>query len=245
MAAGPVVGRAEVAVAVDHRQPHRPRLRHAHQRVVDRAVAVRVQPTHHLADHAGGLHVAAVGAQPHVRHRVEDPALHRLEPVAGVGQGAGVDDRVGVLQEAGPHLLADVDVDDVLLEVRGEGVAGAASAAGASARGCHGGIVSRRALAGCGAAGGARRRYHPARSAQVSDQALPGPLGGRRRPARRRHGPPAPDRPRGRRAARRVLRRRLAAVEVLPLLLRDAEALRARGRALHRRRPPGAGRARR
>ena len=59
----------------------------------------------------------AVGTQAHVVHRVEDPALHRLEAVAGVGQGAGVDDRVGVLQEAGAHLVADVDVDDVLLEV--------------------------------------------------------------------------------------------------------------------------------
>ena len=94
------VGRAEVAVPVDHRQPQRPRLHHADQRVVDRAVAVRVQPAHHLADHAGRLHVPAVGAQPHLAHRVEDPALHRLEPVAGVGERAAVDDRVGVLEEA-------------------------------------------------------------------------------------------------------------------------------------------------
>ena len=61
--------------------------------------------------------MAAVGPQVHVVHRVEDPALHRLQPVAGVGEGAGVDDGVGVLQEAGAHLVADVDVDDVFLEV--------------------------------------------------------------------------------------------------------------------------------
>ena len=35
---------------------------------------------------------AAVGAQAQLAHPVEDAALHRLEPVAGVGQGAGVDD---------------------------------------------------------------------------------------------------------------------------------------------------------
>ena len=114
---GRVVGRAEVAVAVDGRQPHREGLRHPDQGVVDGAVAVRVEPAHDLADDAGGLHVPAVGAQAHVVHRVEDPALHRLQAVAGVGEGPGVDDRVGVLQEAGPHLVADVDVDDVLLEV--------------------------------------------------------------------------------------------------------------------------------
>ena len=81
-----------------------------------------VQPAHDLADDAGALDVAAVGPQAHVVHRVEDPALHRLEAVAGVGQRAGVDDRVGVLEERRPHLVADVDVEDVLLEVVGEGV---------------------------------------------------------------------------------------------------------------------------
>ncbi len=59
-----VVGRAEVAVAVDQRQPHRERLGLADQRVVDRAVAVGVELTHDLADDAGRLHVAPVGAQP-------------------------------------------------------------------------------------------------------------------------------------------------------------------------------------
>ena len=117
---GGVVGRAEVAVAVDERDAHRPRLRHAHHRVVDRGVAVRVQATHDLTDDAGALDVTAVGPQAHVVHRVQDPALHRLEPVPGVGQGPGVDDRVGVLEEGRAHLVPDVDVEDVLLEVVGE-----------------------------------------------------------------------------------------------------------------------------
>ena len=115
-----VVRRAEVSVAVDRRQPHRPRLGHPYQGVVDGAVAVRVEPAHHLADDPGALDVAAVGPQAHVGHRVEDPALHRLEPVAGVGKCAGVDDGVRVLEERGPHLVAHVGLDDVLLEVVGE-----------------------------------------------------------------------------------------------------------------------------
>ena len=56
-----VVRRSEVAVAVDGRQPHRPRLGHPYQGVVDGAVAVRVEPAHHLADDAGALDVTAVG----------------------------------------------------------------------------------------------------------------------------------------------------------------------------------------
>ena len=110
----PGVQRAKVAVAVHQGQPHRPRLAHPHQGVVDGGVAVRVQLAHHLADHPGALHVRGVGTDAHVVHRVEDAALDGLEAVAGVRQGAGVDHRVGVLQVAGLHLRGDVDVDDPL-----------------------------------------------------------------------------------------------------------------------------------
>ena len=130
---GAVVGGAEVAVPVDHGQPHRPGLRRTDECVVDRAVAVGVQATHHLADHARALDVSAVGAHAHAVHRVEDPALHRLEPVTGVGEGTGVDDGVGVLQEGRLHLLLDVGVEDVLLEVVGEGLLCLPP--------CHGGIL--------------------------------------------------------------------------------------------------------
>ncbi len=115
-----VVGGAEVAVTVDEGHPHRPRLREAHECVIDRGVAVRVQATHHLADDPSALDVPAVGTQAHVVHRVEDPPLHRLEAVAGIRQGPGVDDAVGVFEEGGAHLVADVDVEDVLLEVVGQ-----------------------------------------------------------------------------------------------------------------------------
>ena len=118
--------RAEVPVPVHQWQAHRERLRHPDQRVVDGAVAVRVQPPHDLADHAGTLDVAAVGAQPHFAHLVEDPALHRLQAVPGVRQRALVDDRVGIFEVAAPHLLGDVNVEDVLFEIlRGRGCGGA------------------------------------------------------------------------------------------------------------------------
>ena len=78
-----------------------------------------VQLTHDFADHAGALDVALVGAQAHLLHHVEDAALHGLEAVAGVGQGAGVDDRVGVFQETGFHLAGHVDIDDIFDDVGG------------------------------------------------------------------------------------------------------------------------------
>jgi hypothetical protein len=121
-----IVQRPEVAVPVDQRDPHGPGLRHPDQGVVDRAVAVRVELTHHVTDDPGALHMAAVRADPHLGHRVQDPALHRFQPVPGVRQGPGVDHRVCVLQEAGAHLVGDVDVEDPLLEVLWFGRAGTA-----------------------------------------------------------------------------------------------------------------------
>ena len=114
---GALVERAEVAVAVDQRQAHREVLRHAHERVVDRRVAVRVVLAHDLADDARGLDVVLVRRQAEFVHREQDAPLHRLEPVTRVGQRARVDDGVAVLEERRPHLVLDIDVDDVLDDV--------------------------------------------------------------------------------------------------------------------------------
>ena len=64
-----VAERAEVAVPVDQRDAHRERLGHADERVVDGAVAVRVELAHDVADDACALHVRPVGAQAHLGHR--------------------------------------------------------------------------------------------------------------------------------------------------------------------------------
>ena len=102
-------GAAEVAVAVDQRVAQAEVLHHADQGVVDGRVAVGVVGAHDLADHRRALHVRAVGPQVLVEHRVEDPPVHRLEPVAHVGQGPRDDDRHGVLEERALHLLLDLD----------------------------------------------------------------------------------------------------------------------------------------
>src|SRR6202034_3850575 len=90
---------------------------HPDQGVVDRGVAVRVQAAHDRADHLGALDVRTVRAQAHLLHQVQDSPLYRLQAVTGVRERAGVDDAVGVLQVGAPHLLGDVDIDDVLFEL--------------------------------------------------------------------------------------------------------------------------------
>ena len=49
------------------------------------------------------------GRAPELVHAAEDPAVHRLEAVARVGQGPGHDDRHGVVEEGALHLLLDLD----------------------------------------------------------------------------------------------------------------------------------------
>ncbi len=98
-----VARRAEVALPVDQRGPHHPRLREPHQGVVDRGVAVRVVLTHHVTHDAAALGEAAVGAVAAVEHRVEHPTVHRLETVTDVGQRAPDDDGHRVVDVGALH----------------------------------------------------------------------------------------------------------------------------------------------
>ena len=100
---------SEISMPVDERVAQGEVLRHADQSVVDRAVAVRVVLAHHLTGDPRALHVGAVGARAEDVHAPEDPAVHRLESVARVGQRPRRDDRHGVVEEGALHLLLDLD----------------------------------------------------------------------------------------------------------------------------------------
>ncbi len=105
---------AVISLPVDQRIAHRKRLRHADQGVVNRRVAVRMELTHDVADHAGGLLRGAVIMQPHLVHHVENPPMHGLQPVADVRQRAPHDHAHGVIEVRALHLVFDVDGDQVL-----------------------------------------------------------------------------------------------------------------------------------
>jgi len=70
---------------------------------------VRVVLAHHIADHPRALVPAAVGAVTGVVHGVDDAAVHRLEAVADVGQGAPDDDAHRVVEVGVLDLIADLD----------------------------------------------------------------------------------------------------------------------------------------
>ncbi len=107
------VDRAEIALPVDQRHAHGEILRHAHQRVVDRLVAVRVILTHGVAGDARRFIVGAVRRVVVLVHRIEDAAMHGLQPVAHVGQRAGHDHAHGVIEIRPLHLVDDRDRPNV------------------------------------------------------------------------------------------------------------------------------------
>ena len=109
------VDRAEVPLALHQRIPHGERLRHAHQRIVNGRVAVRMVFAHHFAGDLGALARGAVGRQAHFVHPEEDAPVHRLEPVANVRQGAPHDHAHGVIEVRAPHFVFDIDGNEVFV----------------------------------------------------------------------------------------------------------------------------------
>ena len=112
------VHRAEVALAVDQRQAHRPVLRHARQRVVDRAVAVGVIVAHHVADDLGGLAIGPASDEAAFLAGEQDAAVDRLQAVAHVGQRTADDHAHRVIEVAGLHLVDDVDARELAHRTR-------------------------------------------------------------------------------------------------------------------------------
>ncbi len=103
------VDRAKIALAVDERRAHGEILRHAHQRVVDRQIAVRMVLAHRVADRARRLVVGAVGGEIELVHRIEDAPMDGFEAVANVGQRAAHDHAHRVIEIAAFHFIEDRD----------------------------------------------------------------------------------------------------------------------------------------
>ncbi|MNW46383.1 hypothetical protein D3C74_236760 [compost metagenome] len=95
-----VVLRAPVAVAVDQRMTHFPRLRHPHHTLVNRRVPVRMIVPHDVPDGFGRLPVRLVRRIAGIVHRVQNPPLHRLQPVANIGNRPVLNNVFGIPAKA-------------------------------------------------------------------------------------------------------------------------------------------------
>ena len=101
------VDRTEIALAVDQRHAHGEILRHPDHRVVNRLVAVRMIFTDHVTDDARGLDVLLVRRMSLLIHRIQDAAMHGLQPVARVRQRARHDHAHRVIEVGALHLVED------------------------------------------------------------------------------------------------------------------------------------------
>ena len=99
------VDRAEVALTVDERIAHGEILRHADNRLIRRAVAVRVEFTEHFTHHAGGLLRGRIPDIPDFLHRVKHAAVHGLQAVANIRKRAPDDDAHCVVEIRLAHLV--------------------------------------------------------------------------------------------------------------------------------------------
>ena len=108
------VDRPEVSLPFHQRIAHAERLRHAHQGIVDRGIAVGMVLAHHFAGDFGALARGPVGREAHLVHPVKDAPVHRLEAVAHVRQRAPHDHAHGVIQVRAAHFVFDVDGNLVL-----------------------------------------------------------------------------------------------------------------------------------
>ena len=107
------VHRAEIALAVDQRHPHRPILGEPGQRLVDRGIAMGVKLTHDVADDAAAFAQGPAGDIAGLMAGVENAAMDRLEAVADVGQRPRDDHRHRIVEIGGLHLVDDRDGRDV------------------------------------------------------------------------------------------------------------------------------------
>jgi hypothetical protein len=69
---------AEIPLTVDQRIALREILREAHQRVVNRQLAMRMKLADYIADDAGAFLVAGAWIEAQLVHRMQDAAMHRL-----------------------------------------------------------------------------------------------------------------------------------------------------------------------
>ena len=110
---GVVVNRAKVALTVHERHTEREGLRHANERVVNRALAVWVPLAQNLTDQARALLMRGVGTHGKVLHGVEDSTLDGLESVAYVGQRARHNYAHRVVEIRTAHFVNDLRRPDV------------------------------------------------------------------------------------------------------------------------------------
>ena len=108
---GVAIHRTKVTLTIHQRIAQREILCQTDHGIVDRCVAVGMVGAQHRTNGVGGFAVGMAGVVAALVHGVQNAAVNRLQTVAHIGQGAGHDDRHGVVQECGLDLLFHIADD--------------------------------------------------------------------------------------------------------------------------------------
>ena len=111
---------AEVALPLDQRIARGEILGEAHQRLVNRLVAVGMERPHHVADDLRAFFERGSRVEPQDMHPIEDAPVHRLEAIARVGQRAAHDGGERVSEVPLLQRLAKIDFDRLRGAAEGE-----------------------------------------------------------------------------------------------------------------------------
>ena len=106
------VHRTEVALTVDQQVAQGEVLRHTHDGVVHRGVAVRVVFTDYVTDHTGGFLVGLVPVVAQLAHGVEHTAVYWLQAIARIRQRTPDDHAHRVVEVGLFQLVFDIDRED-------------------------------------------------------------------------------------------------------------------------------------
>ena len=109
------IDRAEVAVTICKHVAHGEILRHAHDCIVDRQIAVRMIFTEDFTDDTGRFLVGLVRAHARLLHRVKDAAVYWFQAVPDIRQSTRDDDTHSVVDVRVLHLVFQVDRHDLSL----------------------------------------------------------------------------------------------------------------------------------
>ena len=109
------VNRAEISMAVNQQGAHAVWLRHAHQRVVNRAVAMRMVFAQTIADNARAFFVRLIRRNAQLAEREENTPLNRLEAVLHARERAFQNDVLRIWDHRDMHDLFHRTLDDLVM----------------------------------------------------------------------------------------------------------------------------------
>ena len=113
------INRTKIPLPINQRQAHGKGLRHAHQRIINRSIAMRMVFTHHVANHARRFAIGLVSRVAGFLHGKQNAPMDRLQPIAHIGQSARHDHAHRVIEVGTAHFLLNGDRGRILRGLAG------------------------------------------------------------------------------------------------------------------------------